>query len=600
MSVKIKTIYITLAITLIAFVYYMSDQWYQYTRNSELLHKEQINIIENYYNNFPMRIVMMMRSSVEVIKSDKDIMKAFRESDQASLNQLTKRYYSYMDMVFSKSEMVINYIKPNGDVIYRAHKPDAFGDNVSDRKMISQGIKTWKPVRGIETGRDGLYLRHLEPISENGVKLGFIEAGVQINFFAKRINNIAGIKTLVLLDSEYSHYYDKSLPDVRGVTAYYNNTGLPLDIFMKRFRGKEGISYVQLGEKDFEIVKQFALIDFKGDKIGEYVFFAERSSLHKWFKKHMIFNCIVGLLGIIVITFIVRQGLVKSVAELEEKHELVRNELVLTNASLEERIYEEVEENRQKDQIINQQKKVADMGQMLSAVSHHWRQPINAIGLYIQDIMDAYKSGELNEEYIVDFEKNNMYLLKKLSDSIDMYKSFYKPSSGEDDFLVSDVLCDIASLLDSKIQSERIDLLFSADCSDLKFDFKKLSQIEKCGCKSLLLHGPLNEFRQSIMNIIYNSIDAIKESGTDTGVIKIFIAERNDELLLNVIDNGAGISEANIDKVFNPFFSTKDEGQGMGVGLYMAKTVIERHMGGKLTVASQNGETCFRITLKKV
>jgi signal transduction histidine kinase len=602
MSIKSKTLYITMAITLVAFTYYIAEQWYQFKRNTELLHKEQVSIVENYYENFPMRILMLLRSSTGFLLSDKDIAEAFVNHDREALDKISKRYYSYINMVFSRSGMVLNFITKEGDVIYRAQAPERYGDSIADRGMIADAMRENRSVQGIEMGRKGLFLRHVQPVMFKNGFAGFIETGVHISFFAKRIESIAGIKTLVLVDKEHAAYNSANLPTVGGITEYFNNTGMPLDIFIKRFRAEKGISYVRLEGKDFEIIKEFALKNYKGEKIGDYVFFAERSSLHSWFFGHIIYMVIIGVFGIFVVMYVVRKGFVKSIEELEIEHRVILNELVMTNIGLEDRIKQEVENNREKDLIINQQKKVADMGQMLSALAHHWRQPINAVGLYIQDVMDAYRSGELDEEYIKQFEKTSLILLKNLSDSIDSYKAFYKPSEDSQDIRVADVVCDIVSLLDSSLKANGVKMLFSADCSDYKFGYKKFDEIDKCGCEGLCVHGPVNEFKQSLMNIIFNAMDAVGEKYGEKGggEIKIRLTEHDTELTLDITDNGSGIRNEDMDMIFNPFFSTKDEGQGVGLGLYMAKTVLERHMGGKLTVTCYDGETSFRTSLKKV
>ncbi len=229
-------------------------------------------------------------------------------------------------------------------------------------------------------------------------------------FFAKRLESIADIKTMILInfdeDGEVLHHsHDK--PHAEGShIALYNNTGLDFNKFLSDFKHNKKINYVDLDNRKFEVIKEFDLKDFRGEVIGNYLFFfSERSILHSWFGKHMIIIFILASVGTLVLIFMIRNGFIKSIAELEINHSKAVSELVLTNASLEDRVHEELELNRQKDQIINQQKQVADMGEMLSAVSHHWRQPINAIGLYVQDLIEAYRSGELDEEYIKDFEK---------------------------------------------------------------------------------------------------------------------------------------------------------------------------------------------------
>jgi len=603
MSVKSRTVYITFIITCIALVFYIADTWYQYSMSVELLHREQVNIIENYYNSFPRRTLQMLKANVNFIKSDKEIIKALKNRDAAALGVVADRYYAYTDSVFSKSGILHNFILPDGTVLYRSHKPDMEGSNISKRRMIAEVIKTRKPVSGVELCNNGLYFRHVQPVEHMGELIGFIEAGVDVSFFAKRLENIAGIKTIIILDKDYANVDSAGLETIGAYAQYLNNTGMKFSRFIEEFRNKKGISYVKLDNKSFEIIKQFSLTSFNGGKMGDYVFFAERSILHSWFTKHLLFVMAFAIFGSILLIIIIRKGFISSISELESAHKEVLNELVVTNSSLEERITEELEQSRQKDLIINQQHKVADMGQMLSAVSHHWRQPINAIGLYIQDLMDAYKSNELDENYIKEFEKNNMELLQKLSDSIDTYRSFYKPSNKSEEFLLSDVVCDIGSVLQSNLQAEGIDFLFSAKCGNMDFGFIQIDEVNKYTCEHSRVRGPLGEFRQAVLNIFLNAIDSVKEKYPNhdhQGVIKAYVGEDGAELIFRVTDNGLGISDEVADKIFNPFFSTKEEGQGTGLGLYMSKTIVERHMGGILTGKTENGETTFEMRLHKV
>jgi len=583
----------------------MLDEWYQYSMNVELLHKEKVTIIDNYYSNFPKRTAQMLKANTKFILSDKRVRTAFRNRDKEALTKVANRYYMYTNSLFANSGVVHNYILPDGTRFHRSHKP-SMGSSNSYRPMVETAVESGQPVSGIEKCKNGLMFRHIQPVKEKGKIIGFLEAGVSVSFFAKRVNSIAGIKTIIMLDGKeggetVKHMHDKP-HELGSHVIIFNNTGLNFVEFIKEFNHSEKINYIKLGDKQFEVLKEFELNNYKGENIGSYLFFAERSILHGWFAKHLIVVCVIVSIGTIIVIFLIRNGFMKSISELESEHKKTLNELVIINASLEDRVKEELELSRQKDQIINQQKQVADMGQMLSAVSHHWRQPINAIGLYVQDLMEAYKSSELDEEYIKDFEKNNMGLLQQLSESIDMYRSYYQPSRETEEFLMSDVICDIGGILHSKLQAEGIELLFAANCGTMNFDYMKLEEIKQCRCEQSKVKGPKNEFKQSVLNVFFNAIDSLKEKYPEDAkgaYIKGYVGEDADELVFRITDNGIGIPADVIDDVFNPFFTTKEAGQGTGLGLYMAKTIIERHMCGMLIVKCENGETIFEMRLPK-
>lgn len=234
---------------------------------------------------------------------------------------------------------------------------------------------------------------------------------------------------------------------------------------------------------------------------------------------------------------------------------------------------------REQEALLVQQSKMAAMGEMIGAIAHQWRQPLNALGLMIQDLKSAYEYGEFNETYLAEMMERSMGQIHFMSSTIDSFRSFFKPSKEKEFFSLSAATEDVLSMLSAQLKNNNIKVVQELDehNSDVVYGFK-------------------NEFEQVVLNILSNAKDAILDKN-GFGTISICSKTKNNSVRLSFLDTGGGISEDIIDKVFEPYFSTKEQGKGTGIGLYMSKIIIEEHMGGKLIVKNKNGGALFEIVL---
>ncbi|MBF0554603.1 MAG: HAMP domain-containing histidine kinase, partial [Nitrospirae bacterium] len=240
----------------------------------------------------------------------------------------------------------------------------------------------------------------------------------------------------------------------------------------------------------------------------------------------------------------------------------------------------------QKDLLI-QQSKMASMGEMISMISHQWRQPLNAISITVQDIIEAYAYGELNEGYIKDTVNTTMDQVKFMSRTMDEFRNFFKPSKEKVPFDVKSTIENILSMFYQMFKkSDNIDISIITEPGTI-----------------LLTEGYPNEFKQVILNILNNAKDAIisqrDAGGTKQGLVEINIKNcgEGDKVIVSIRDNGGGIPEHIIDKIFEPYYTTKGNA-GTGIGLYMSKTIVETNMGGTLTVKNVDGGAEFQINLE--
>jgi len=253
------------------------------------------------------------------------------------------------------------------------------------------------------------------------------------------------------------------------------------------------------------------------------------------------------------------------------------------NRTLEKRVEEEVSKQRKQEQLLIQQSKHAAMGEMISNIAHQWRQPLNALSLVIQNIKFSYHAGSLSDEVIDKSVKKATMLTKNMSNTIDDFRDFFKPNKIKTKFELLKSIEKVVSL---------VELSFNSSDIQIKKSFSQ---------EFLSIKGYENEFSQALLNIINNSKDAILESNTKDGNIEIKLFKEENLNIIEISDNASGIEKNNQEKIFDPYFTTKEEGKGTGIGLYMTKTIIENNMEGRILLKESSSKgTTFRIEFKNI
>lgn len=289
---------------------------------------------------------------------------------------------------------------------------------------------------------------------------------------------------------------------------------------------------------------------------------------------------IIGITAVLLsmlFSIVISKGINSVFSRYKKRVNEQQNKLNQMNELLEIRVREEVEKNRKKDELILQQSKLAIMGEMLTMIAHQWRQPLNVIGLTVQDLQDAYEHRGLDKNYLDNTVETTMRQLNYLSKTISDFSNFFSPNKELEIIKPIDVINRSISLANSLLEENRIKTVVSCRCD---------TQLEVY----------TNELVQIILNIITNAADEIAKREIEDGEISFEAAKDEEFKTIMISDNAGGISEEILDKVFEPYFSTKGA-QGTGLGLYMAKIVIEKHMGGLLTAENINNGARFSIKL---
>ncbi|MDD2291544.1 MAG: HAMP domain-containing sensor histidine kinase [Aliarcobacter sp.] len=265
--------------------------------------------------------------------------------------------------------------------------------------------------------------------------------------------------------------------------------------------------------------------------------------------------------------------------EMASKIENLIKEEKEINERLEKRVDEEQSKQKEQEQLLIQQTRLAAMGEMIGNIAHQWRQPLNALGLVFQNLKFSYEIGELNDEVMDRTVSKAEMLTKNMSKTIDDFRNFFRPNKAKECFDINKSVLDAIDLVSSTFEHHNI---------KLEKDFEE---------EKIVILGFPNEFSQVVLNIISNAKDALIENKVENPKVKIETKIEKDNVCISIKDNALGIKDEIINKIFEPYFTTKGEVQGTGIGLYMSKIIIEKNMNGEIYVENSHEGANFIIKL---
>ena len=250
-------------------------------------------------------------------------------------------------------------------------------------------------------------------------------------------------------------------------------------------------------------------------------------------------------------------------------------------------IMDDMTERIQQKQFLIQQSKLAEMGDMIAAIAHQWNEPLVELSALVQDIQTSYLLNELKDNDVQSFVNDSMVQIKYMSKTLSDFRNFLKPSTKKVLFSISKALTEINEIIGKQVFYSNI---------KMNFNYKNKNE-------ELLIYGYENEFKQVLLNIINNAKNKIVENClplNKKGNININIKRCSTFNTIEIIDDAGAIDEKVINSIFDPYFTTKQD--GMGLGLYMAKVIIEEKMRGSITVRNDENHVIFTIKLphKKV
>ena len=293
-------------------------------------------------------------------------------------------------------------------------------------------------------------------------------------------------------------------------------------------------------------------------------------------KKRVLYTILYAILIAIPFAYIASSPAKKIYQSLYTKS----NDITELANNLEKRVEEEMEKNRIKDRILENQAKLAALGEMIGNIAHQWRHPITRVSLILQNMKTFKSLGKLSDEQFNKYIDNTLEQMDYMSQTIDDFKNFYKPDNEISTFKVKQSIKDTYKIIGASIKHDGIKIII-----DVQSDFS--------------VKGYKNQFSQVILNIMHNAREALEEKSIKYPYVKITLLEDDKTNKVTIEDNAGGITINIIDKIFDAYFTTKVK-SGTGIGLYMSRMIIVENFNGKLYAKNTPSGALFTIELPKI
>lgn len=251
-----------------------------------------------------------------------------------------------------------------------------------------------------------------------------------------------------------------------------------------------------------------------------------------------------------------------------------------TNQNLTHQVDVEKHKNERAERLMIEQSRLAIMGEMIGMIAHQWRQPITVIGMLTNNALLDIELGELKMEQLVEDLESIDKQVHFLSRTIDDFRNFFRPNKLPQSITLGEIENELMTIVGKSFENNRISLIFEGDKNTHLVTYK-------------------NELLQVFLNILNNAKDAFLENRTISPTVCIYLNEAEEKLHFLITDNGGGINADVLTHIFEPYFSTKSEKNGTGLGLYMSAMIVEKHLKGSIGVCSENNTSTFTIILPK-
>ncbi|MDD2699336.1 MAG: ATP-binding protein [Arcobacteraceae bacterium] len=472
-------------------------------------------------------------------------------------------------------EQVHFHFKDNTSFL-RMHQPALFDDNLSTIRFgINKVNKTLKPTNGFELGRSAYGFRYIFPIfDENLFHIGSVELSVPVSYYQYNYEKIFQLDTHFLVNQSltknkmYPEYLNKQKVSIENDNYFVNkiskNEAIIFDkkqfyttselenIKQKMSEGKPFIFYKRYGGFYYSI-SFLNVKNIEGDPNSAYLVLYKRALYIE-----QIFDNFHKILFILVTIFIIFLFLIY-------------------------RIYLKNLQNLHQQEILSQQTKLASMGEMIGNIAHQWRQPLTVISVASSGMKLQQEYGLLSDEKLVEnldlITRNTQYL----SQTIEDFRTFFNNEKEKTPFNIKENIVQVINLFQDAFRNDNIIIIANID------DISIISY--------------QHDFKQILINLIKNAKDAIKNDG----YIIITTNKNENKIIITIQDSGGGISNEIIGKIFEPYFTTKHQSQGTGLGLYMVYELIVNNFNGTLEVENLGFDynfthyygACFKITLDK-
>jgi signal transduction histidine kinase len=468
----------------------------------------------------------------------------------------------------------VHFHFPDNTSFLRMHKPDAFGDDLSDyRFSVSEVNKNLKPVHGYEIGKIVDGFRFVYPLfDEKLFHIGSLELSVSSDFFEKNFEMNFNVDSHFLIkksiaeykiypeylkefkisnenkdyiykedNKEFIHYSSKNFytEDEKELISSKMQNSQMFSLY-KKIDGKYlAISFLPIKNVENEINSAYMVLYKNSDYIEQV--------MHNYYK--MLF---ILFLFILIYFFYINYR------------------------------YRKIQAEKNKDYILSQQTKMAALGEMIQNISHQWRQPLSVISVLASGLKLKKECNILEDKELIEnlnaILKNTNYL----SNTIEDFRNYFEGNLEKKRFNLKDIVNQCILMFKEEISSKNVILI------------ENLNDIELFTYES--------ELKQVIINLLKNAKDF-----TNEGLIIVSIYEKKEHIIIEIQDSAGGIPKSIIKKIFDPYFTTKHNSNGVGLGLFSAYEIIDKKLKGNISVENKEFTyyfnsykgACFSIILDR-
>ncbi len=573
--------YITFAAVILGAIYLLhvrisAKESLEHFKNNTLLDSVQK---QRYLNNF------LSRSSnlIKAIASNEE----FIEFVKYKKGKKVAEDLLYSMIKTDKNYMQLRYINENGNEVIRFDRKN-IGTKVYKQKELQNKSKRYYCQKCLALGKHEIWFSDIDLNVEHGVIEKPIKPVIRVS---KAIYDNDENRGFVILNIFMSHYlkdltessiYDLYLCDIKGNFIISKNPEFNWSKYLdKKINALDEFGILKNDfKKDtfFNPQKRYFIktLKIQGKNDLKLIYF-ENLEQKKITKQLVRDRVITTVLFAIFISFPFAYLISIPISRLYDSLEIEAERIAKEANNLEVRVKEEIEKNRAKDKILENQAKLAALGEMIGNIAHQWRHPITRLSLIIQNLKSLYDNNKLTPEMFNRYHKQSLEQIDYMSQTIEDFRNFYKEDKEKSFFDPALAIGNAYKIINASIKHEGITI--SINIKD-KFE----------------LLGYQNQFSQVVLNILQNAKDALEENRIKNPSIDITLYKNGEKYFIDIEDNAGGIKVKNIDSIFDAYMTTKQK-TGTGIGLYMSKTIIEENFKGKLYAINTDKGALFRIEI---
>ena len=529
-------------------------------KEKELLNEKYKTISQDFQDNTNSLIQTKKNATLAIaltLAEDERIKNILlnNESGDYNLDKLSQKMREYTNF----KNVWFHIINKDGFSVYRSWTNNKNDKIENFRLDLQELLKNPSLKSSISVGIYDITFKSMIPLYKNDKFIGILESITHFNSITKELTDSHGVEPIILVNSIFTKQLENN-----GFTKIFLQNHYIANLFVS----KKILDYLEHKEiDDFLGIKNHIIKDEKliinvpiienGIKLANILIFKDLNQIDISeiieFKKHAFFYLIAFLLFLCFTIFIIG-------------YYLYTKRLKELNIILQQTIHEEITKNYEKNKILFQQNKMAAMGEMIANIAHQWRQPLSMITTVASSVKLKKELGVLEEEDCDEALTHIVETANYLSNTIDDFQYYFSPNKSKNNFNTKDLIDKALKLCKMDFKEKNIHIIKNVD--------------------NLKLVNFENELLQVIINILNNAKDELFKKDIERYIF-INAYKEDGNYFINIKDNAGGISEEIIDRIFEPYFTTKHKSKGTGLGLYMSQEIMIKHIGGTIGVFNE-------------